>query len=214
MLQLLIIFCLYNPIWAKDLSHSNQLQQEISKVYRHLTSLPEPQRSLIQSLAKDLTPLIRSLLKEHRWRKSRAIFRNYLLNSPYILKLNNHALNQNEKNWNLIYKAFLKSLPEPKKKIHQADRDQKSQIPKALNQYLCLTCHSLKKDEILAGPSFYNMGKKFNKEQIKLEILKPDLIITKGFSKGIMSGTLKAIQFESRVSQEELDSIINFLSTL
>ena len=80
----------------------------------------------------------------------------------------------------------------------------------------CASCHSLKPDTIIVGPSFVGLATKAStrmdglgaREYIRLSIMKPDIYIVDGFK------NLMPVNVVARFSDEEIDSLISFLLTL
>ncbi len=80
--------------------------------------------------------------------------------------------------------------------------------------YLCTTCHVIDSPARGVGPSLYDVGARLSPAQIRESILDPDATITEGYAPGVMKATLDAIGFYDKVTDEELVSFIDFLTSL
>ena len=86
----------------------------------------------------------------------------------------------------------------------------------SLYQDNCASCHSLKPDSIIVGPSFDGLATRASarmdglgaQEYIRLSIMKPDIYIVDGFK------NLMPVNVVARFSDEEIDALISFLLTL
>jgi len=76
--------------------------------------------------------------------------------------------------------------------------------------YLCNSCHSLD-GSASVGPTLQGIGSRLSREQIVESIQEPDAVVAEGFTAGVMSATLNATQFSSRVTPEELDALVDYL---
>ncbi len=79
--------------------------------------------------------------------------------------------------------------------------------------YLCNTCHSLD-GAPGAGPTLQGLGERMSKAEIYESIVDPDATITEGFTAGVMSVMLTANGFHAQVSTQELQALVEYLTTL
>ena len=76
--------------------------------------------------------------------------------------------------------------------------------------YLCNTCHSL--DGIPGvGPSLQGLGSRLTREEVVQSLREPDAVIAEGFIPGLMSATLTAIGFADKISDEEFETLVDYL---
>ncbi len=76
--------------------------------------------------------------------------------------------------------------------------------------YLCNTCHSL--DGIPGvGPSLQGLGSRLTREEVVQSLREPDAVIAEGFTPGLMSATLTAIGFADKISDEEFETLVDYL---
>ena len=76
--------------------------------------------------------------------------------------------------------------------------------------YLCNTCHSL--DGIPGvGPSLQGLGSRMTREEVIQSLREPDAVIAEGFIPGLMSATLTAIGFVDKISDEEFETLVDYL---
>jgi len=76
--------------------------------------------------------------------------------------------------------------------------------------YLCNTCHSL--DGIPGvGPSLQGLGSRLTREEVVQSLREPDAVIVEGFAPGLMSATLTAIGFADKISDDEFETLVDYL---
>lgn len=80
------------------------------------------------------------------------------------------------------------------------------------NEYLCSTCHSIDAPAALVGPSLYDVGSRLTREEIQESIMEPDAEVREGFPAGTMRATLEGVGFYEQVSEQELQTIVDFLA--
>lgn len=80
-------------------------------------------------------------------------------------------------------------------------------------KYACYTCHNLDKPDKLLGPSLMDVGARLSKEEIRQSIVDPDAVITEGFPPGLMKSTLTAMGVYDKMTEEELNILVDFLAT-
>ncbi len=76
--------------------------------------------------------------------------------------------------------------------------------------YLCNTCHSLDGTPGV-GPSLQGLGSRLTREEVIQSLREPDAVITEGFTPGLMSATLTAIGFADKISDEEFETLVDYL---
>jgi len=74
---------------------------------------------------------------------------------------------------------------------------------------LCFTCHSLKKGEVILGPSLADIGARATAAEIRQSILDPNAKVTPGFPRDVMPQNFSEI-----LTREEIDSVVAFLASL
>ena len=79
--------------------------------------------------------------------------------------------------------------------------------------YLCNTCHTLDGAPGV-GPSLAGIGTRMNRAQLYESLMDPDAEITEGFVAGLMTATLNATGFQSQVSAQELQTLVDYLAEL
>ncbi len=76
--------------------------------------------------------------------------------------------------------------------------------------YLCNTCHSLDGTPGV-GPSLQGLGSRLTREEVIQSLREPDAVIAEGFTPGLMSATLTAIGFADKISDEEFETLVDYL---
>jgi len=85
----------------------------------------------------------------------------------------------------------------------------------ALTQkYLCTSCHIFDAPTAMVGPSLFDVGSRLSPEKIRESILDPDAVVAEGFPGGLMKPTLDGMGFYSKVSDAEMDALVNYLASL
>lgn len=79
-------------------------------------------------------------------------------------------------------------------------------------KYLCTTCHAIDGPTRMVGPSFHDVGSRLSPEEIREAIMKPDATVREGFPSGTMKATLEGAGFYENVTDEELQSMVDFLA--
>ena len=77
--------------------------------------------------------------------------------------------------------------------------------------YLCGTCHSLDQPTPMVGPTLYDVGNRLSKSEIYEAVLEPDATVAEGFFPGVMSAQLNATGFYSKISSQQLKTLVEFL---
>ena len=80
----------------------------------------------------------------------------------------------------------------------------------ALYEQYCITCHSLD-GSALAGPTFEGLGALRSRDEIAESIRDPDATLTEGFPGLVMVATLNAFQFYEGLTDEEFESLVDFV---
>src|SRR5919201_4420384 len=78
----------------------------------------------------------------------------------------------------------------------------------------CVTCHNFDKPDKLIGPSLWDIGSRKDANYIRESILEPDAVVVEGFPAGLMKGTLDGGGFYQKVSLQDLNTIVNYLTSL
>lgn len=80
------------------------------------------------------------------------------------------------------------------------------------NEYLCNTCHSIDEPADMVGPSLHDVGSRMTQEEIHESIMEPDAEVREGFPAGTMRATLEGVGFYEQVSEQELQTMVDFLA--
>jgi cytochrome c2 len=83
-----------------------------------------------------------------------------------------------------------------------------------VQQWGCVTCHKLDGPEKLVGPSLWDIGARKDADYIRESILQPDAVVVEGFPAGLMKGTLDGSGFYQKVPLQDLNSIVDYLTSL
>ena len=83
-----------------------------------------------------------------------------------------------------------------------------------VQQWGCLACHKLDGPEQLLGPSLWDIGARKDPGYIRESLLEPDAIVVEGFPPGLMKGTLDGQGFYQKLSLQDLNTIVNYLTSL
>jgi cytochrome c2 len=83
-----------------------------------------------------------------------------------------------------------------------------------LQQWQCVTCHKLDAPDKTVGPSLWDIGARKDSNYIRESILQPDAVVTEGFPPAVMKGTLEGLGFYQKVSLQDLNTIVDYLSSL
>ncbi len=76
--------------------------------------------------------------------------------------------------------------------------------------YVCNTCHSLDGTPGL-GPSLQGLGSHLTREEVSQSLREPDAVIAENFTAGIMSAMLNGIGFMDNISDEEFETLVDYL---
>ena len=79
--------------------------------------------------------------------------------------------------------------------------------------YLCGTCHSISEPTPMVGPALVDVGSRLTKSEIYEAVMDPDATIAEGFPAGIMSAQLNATGFYSKISSQQLKTLVEFLAS-
>jgi len=83
--------------------------------------------------------------------------------------------------------------------------------PTLFTTYVCNTCHSLDGTPGLLGPSLQGLGSRLTREEVSQSLREPDAVITENFTAGIMSAMLNGIGFMDKISDEEFETLVDYL---
>src|SRR5215813_7471734 len=83
-----------------------------------------------------------------------------------------------------------------------------------IQQWGCITCHNLDGPEKLIGPSLWYFGARKDANYIRESILQPDAVVVEGFPPGLMKGTLDGSGFYQKVPLQDLNTIVDYLTSL
>jgi cytochrome c2 len=83
-----------------------------------------------------------------------------------------------------------------------------------VQQWACVTCHKFDGPEKLVGPSLWDIGARKDANYIRESILQPDAVVVEGFPAGLMKGTLDGEGFYQKVSLQDLNTIVDYLTSL
>ena len=83
-----------------------------------------------------------------------------------------------------------------------------------VQQWGCIVCHKLDGPEQLLGPSLWDIGARKDANYIRESILEPDTVVVEGFPPGLMKGTLDGQGFYQKLSLQDLNTIVSYLTSL
>ena len=83
-----------------------------------------------------------------------------------------------------------------------------------VQQWGCIACHKFDGPEKLIGPSLWDVGARKDANYIRESILQPDAVVVEGFPAGLMKGTLDGSGFYQKVSLQDLNTIVDYLTSL
>jgi len=83
-----------------------------------------------------------------------------------------------------------------------------------VQQWGCLTCHKFDAPDKLIGPSLWDIGARQDANYIRESILAPDAVVVEGFPAGLMKGTLDGSGFYQKLALQDLNTLVNYLSSL
>jgi cytochrome c2 len=83
-----------------------------------------------------------------------------------------------------------------------------------VQQWGCIACHKLDGPEKLLGPSLWDIGTRKDAHYIRESLLEPDAVLVEGFPPGLMKGTLDGQGFYQKLSLQDLNTIVNYLTSL
>jgi len=86
--------------------------------------------------------------------------------------------------------------------------------PELVQQWGCVACHKFDGPEKLVGPSLWDVGARKDANYIRESILEPDAVVVEGFPAGLMKGTLDGQGFYQKLSLQDLNSIVSYLTAL
>jgi hypothetical protein len=77
-----------------------------------------------------------------------------------------------------------------------------------------VTCHKFDGPDKLLGPSLWDIGARKDANDIRESILEPDAVVVEGFPAGLMKGTLEGSGFYQQVPLQDLNALVNYLTSL
>ncbi len=83
-----------------------------------------------------------------------------------------------------------------------------------VQQWGCVTCHKFDAPDKLIGPSLWDIGARKDANYIRESLLDPDAVVVEGFPAGLMKGTLDGSSFYQKLSLQDLNTLVNYLSSL
>jgi cytochrome c2 len=83
-----------------------------------------------------------------------------------------------------------------------------------VQQWGCVACHKLDGPDKLLGPSLWDIGVRKDANYIRESILQPDAVVVEGFPAGLMKGTLDGSGFYQKVPLQDLNAIVDYLTSL
>jgi cytochrome c2 len=83
-----------------------------------------------------------------------------------------------------------------------------------VQQWGCVACHKLDGPEKLLGPSLWDIGVRKDTNYIREAIVEPDTVVVEGFPPGLMKGTLDGSGFYQKLSLQDLNTLVNYLTSL
>src|SRR6266566_3354020 len=86
--------------------------------------------------------------------------------------------------------------------------------PDLVQKWACVTCHNFDKPDKLIGPSLWDIGTRKDANYIRESILEPDAYVVEGFPAGLMKGTLDGNGFYQQVPLQDLNTLVNYLTSL
>ncbi|MGE3536362.1 MAG: cytochrome c family protein [Candidatus Tectimicrobiota bacterium] len=86
--------------------------------------------------------------------------------------------------------------------------------PDLVKQWGCVACHQFEGPDRLVGPSLWDIGARKDAAYIRESLLEPDAVVAEGFPGGVMQGTLDGTGFYQKVSIQDLNSLVHYLTSL
>ena len=86
--------------------------------------------------------------------------------------------------------------------------------PALVQKWACVTCHNFDKPDKLIGPSLWDIGTRKDANYIRESILEPDAYVVEGFPAGLMKGTLDGNGFYQQAPVQDLNTLVNYLTSL
>src|SRR5712691_2175608 len=83
-----------------------------------------------------------------------------------------------------------------------------------VQKWACVTCHNFDKPDKLIGPSLWDIGARQDANYIRESILEPDAYVVEGFPAGLMKGTLDGSGFYQKLSLQDLNTLVSYLTAL
>lgn len=83
-----------------------------------------------------------------------------------------------------------------------------------MEKWGCMACHKVDAPDKGLGPSLWDIGARKDANYIRESILDPDKVVAEGFPANLMKGTLDGNGFYHKVSLQDLNTLVNYLSSL
>jgi cytochrome c2 len=86
--------------------------------------------------------------------------------------------------------------------------------PELLQQWACNTCHKFDGPDKLLGPSLWDIGTRKDANYIRESILQPDAYVVPDFPPQLMQTTLNGLGFYQQVTLQDLNTLVDYLTSL
>jgi cytochrome c2 len=86
--------------------------------------------------------------------------------------------------------------------------------PELVQQWGCNTCHKFDAPDRLVGPSLWDIGRRQDVSYIRESILQPDAVVAPGFPPQVMQATLTSLGFYQKAPLQDLNTLVDYLSSL
>lgn len=83
-----------------------------------------------------------------------------------------------------------------------------------VQQWACNTCHNFAGPERMVGPSLWDVGTRQNADYIRESILLPDAKLAEGYPPALMKTTLEGLGFYQKVALQDLNTLVDYLTSL
>jgi cytochrome c2 len=86
--------------------------------------------------------------------------------------------------------------------------------PELVQQWACNTCHKFDGPDKLVGPSLWDIGTRKDAGYIRESILQPDAYVVPDFPPQLMQTTLNGLGFYQQVTLQDLNTLVDYLTSL
>jgi cytochrome c2 len=83
-----------------------------------------------------------------------------------------------------------------------------------VQQWACNTCHKFDGPDRLVGPSLWDIGARQDVNYIRESILQPNAVVVQGFPPQVMQSTLESLGFYQKVALQDLNTLVDYLTSL